>query len=464
MPVSPPPNGAIQSLWDAAANLQALTSYAAAVKVYEQLAALTPQDAPPLLAMGDIYLAQRRWPLAEDAFNRALARDGGNERALAGLAAARWEQGDRTQALRLWEQALTQPPVGREEPAHSYDRTDLRLHLALAYLDMGRLDDAQTMLAQALAPGDNPTARLYLAMMVMTEDTGRARRELAAIPGGGPAAVVAMRDYLLAALDQAEAAGSPPAAARALGLALIQIEEWQLARTLLERALALDPADPEALAYLGHTEAQLGRPAFAHLASAVAAQPDWPLGHYLLGLYYLKQRAFDYAAEELRVTLRLDPGNAQAEVDLARAYLSQGQYLAAEEALVRAVEAAPGDLTFHLALARFYADHGFRVSDRGLAAAQAAADLAPDDPQARDLLGWMYFLAGDAARARLHLESALRLDVGLASTYYHLGILRQRLGETEAARFAFLRAVDLDRDGFYRDQAHAALRQMDEAR
>jgi Flp pilus assembly protein TadD len=168
--------------------------------------------------------------------------------------------------------------------------------------------------------------------------------------------------------------------------------------------------------------------------------------------------------EELRVTLELDPGNAQAEVDLARAHIGQGQYLAAEEALVRAVEAAPADLTFHLALARFYADHAFRVGDRGLAAAQAAADLAPADPQARDLLGWMHFLAGDAARARLHLESALRLDAGLVSAYYHLGVLHQRLGETEAARFAFLRAIDLDRDGFYRDQAYAALRQMDAAR
>jgi tetratricopeptide (TPR) repeat protein len=447
IPVTPPPVGVLPPLWEEAGDLRGLKSFAAAVEVYEEIALLSPRDPEPLLAIGEIYLTQHRWPLAEDAFNRALAREGGNGRALAGLASARWEQGDRWRAVTLWETAL----------AHRPDLPGVRVRLALAYLNLDRPTEAAATLRDELAETDNPVAHLYLAMMRALDGADGARRELAVIPDDGPAAAVAGRDYLLAALDEAEAAGSAAEAAKSLGLALVQIEEWGLARAALERALTLDPSDAEAMAYLGHAEAQLDRPAFAHLSAAVAAQADWPLGHYLLGLYYLKQEAYEFAAEEFRATLRLDADNAQAQVDLARAYIGLGQYLTAEEMLVKAVEAEPEDLSFHMALVHFYADHVFRVADRGLAAAQAAADLAPDDPHARDMLGWTYFLAGDARRALLHLDSALRLEPELVSAHYHLGVVRSVLGEEEAAHFAFLRSIDLDTGGFYRDRALKAV-------
>jgi len=460
MPAISPPTGALEPLWAEAAELRALKSYAAAVEVYEQVAILASHDPEPLVAIGEIYLTQNRWALAEDAFNRALARDGENANALAGLATARWEQGDRLRAVRLWEAALARAPTHTTQSEQEDDLSTIRLRLALAYLDTDRLADAEGMFRQEVAHSDHPAAHLYLAMMQATEQPSGAQRELEAIADDGPPVVVAARDYLLQATEEFEAANTAAEGAKSMGLAFVQIEEWQLARVALEQALMLDPTDAEAMAFLGHAEAQLGRPAFTHLAGAVESNPDWPLGHYLLGLYYLKQEAHEYAVEEFHVALRLDPGNAQALADLARAYVDQGQYLDAEQALVKAVESAPKDLIFHSALVHFYADHTFRVSDRGLAAARAAAELAPDDPQVRDMLGWMYFLAGDPAQARLHLEGALRLDPELASAHYHLGILHDALGEEEAAKFALLRAIDLDTGGFYRGQAQKTLRDM----
>ncbi len=416
------------------------------------------------MAIGEIYLTQHRWPLAEDAFNRALARDRENTEALAGLAMARWEQGDRQRALSLWESALAHWPDGASRSQIKPGLSDIRVRLALAYLDTDRPADAEAMLRHEVMDSGNPAAHLYLAMIQAISNPAVARRELEGISDDEPRTVVSGRDYLLEALERVEAADTKAREAKSIGLAMVQIGEWQLARLALEQALLLDPTDAEATAFLGHAEAQLGRPAFIHLAGAVESQPDWPLGHYLLGLYYLKQEAYEFAAEEFRTTLRLDPGNAQALADLARAYVGQGQYLDAEEALVAATEAAPDDITFHPPLVRFYADHTFQVADRGLAAARSAADLAPEDPQVRDLLGWMYFLAGDPSQARLHLESAIRLDPELASAHYHLGVLRKAIGEEEAAKFAFLRTIDLDTTGFYRSQAQKALRDMAQAR
>jgi len=106
----------------------------------------------------------------------------------------------------------------------------------------------------------------------------------------------------------------------------------------------------------------------------------------------------------------------------------------------------------------FYAEHSFQVTERGLPAAESAARLAPDNPRLRDWLGWLYLLAGDAPKAWLHLMSALQLDSGQASTFYHLGVLYKLSGEQEAARLAFRRAVDLDTEGRYRERAMLALR------
>jgi len=464
MPVVPPPTGAIEPLWEEAADLRATKSYAAAVENYERIAALTTEAPDALLAIGEIYLTQRRWPLAEDAFNRALVRDGENVEALAGLAIARWEQGDRGRAVALWESALAHWPDGKSQSEIEPTLSNIRVRLGLAYLDMDRTADAEAIFRHEVTDTDNPTAHLYLAMIQAINDPAGARRELEAINDTRPPVVMAGRDYLFDALDRAEAANTEAGKAKSIGLALLQLGEWQLARLALEKALLLDPTDAEAMAFIGHAKAQLGRPALTYLAAAVRSKPDWPMGHYLLGLYYLEQEAYEFAANEFRTTLRLDPDNAQALADLARAYVGLGQYLEAEEALVEATKSEPDDLSFHSSLVSFYANHAFRVTDRGLAAARYAADLAPDAPQIRDMLGWMYFLAGDSSQAHLHLESALQLNPELASTYYHLGVLRKALGEDEAAQFAFLRAIDLDTDGFYRRQAQKALRDMPQVR
>jgi tetratricopeptide (TPR) repeat protein len=456
-PVVPPPTGATDLLWKEADDLRAGKSYASAIEAYEQIAALSPNDPEALLAIGEIYLYQRRWPLAEDVFNRALARNGKNAKAMSGLATARWEQGDRQRAVSLWETALS---LGKADS----DLSDIQVHLALAYLDMDRPAEAEAILRDELASRSNPAAHLYLGMMRAIDDPSSARRELKSITNNQSPAMISTRDYLLESLDVAETAGTAAGQAKSMGVAFVQIGEWQLARAALERALQLDPTDAEAAAFLGHAESQLGRPAFTNLAMAVESQPDWPLGHYLLGLFYLNQEAYEFAVEEFKATLRLDPGNAQALADLARAYVGLGHYLEAEEALTRAAKSAPEDLTFHAALVRFYADHTYQVTDRGLAAARAAADLAPEDPQIRDMLGWMHFLAGDPAKARLHLESALGLDPELASAHYHMGVLRNALGEEEAARFAFLRAIDLDTEGVYRRQAQKFLHDMAQAK
>jgi tetratricopeptide (TPR) repeat protein len=459
---APAPVGAVAALWQVAGELQVLRSYAAADEAYEQIASLDPADPAPLLAIGRIYLAQRRYPAAEDAFNRALAREMGCALAWDGLAAAAWERRDVSRAREYWQTALAYQP----------NLMPARQGLALVYLEQGRRAEAETILRQGLEqdfagrPGARQTvdeidsARLLLAMMLAVQNPDESRRQLEAIGAVTSATIQAQRDYVMDALDRAMAADSAAGAAKRLGLAFIQVEMWTLARAAFERTLALDATDAEAMAFLGHAEAQLGLPAWEHLAGAVAARPDWPLGHYLFGLYLARQNRLDGAVQEFQTTLRLDPGNMRAQLDLAHTFVSMGQYLAAEASFKAAVTDSPRELAAHLALARFYADRSWRVVEGGLPAARAAADLAPQDPQVRDLLGWMYLLAGDLPSARLHLLSAHQLAPDKASTSYHLGLLYRALGWQEMAHFALLRAADLTDDPSMRDRAQAALNRL----
>jgi tetratricopeptide (TPR) repeat protein len=456
---APMPEGAIAALWQAAADLRAAQSYTGAVATLERLAALTPHDPSPLIEIGDIYLSQRRWPLAADAFNRALARRADLASAWAGLAAAEWGQGNRLPAIAHWQTALQHQP----------DLLAARLGLARAHLEQGQANAALELLHTGLAlsraaaaPAACPMcdeARWLLAAILTVDEPDAARAALASIPDDAPPPAVARRDYLIATLDRAAAANSPAAAAKTIGLALAQAELWPIASAALNRAVLLDPTDAEARAFLGYFEGMLGRPALRHLDAAVYLAPDHPLPRYLRGRHYLRTNLLPLAIVDLSRVVELDPGNVQAWLDLGQAYERHHDYAKAIAAFDAAATAAPDDVEIQLARVRFYADTAWRVTEPGggLDAARAAADLAPQDARARDYLGWLYLLAADLPQARLHLLSALALDSTQASTYYHLGELYARLGWPEMAATAWTRAVDLDREGDIRARALARL-------
>ena len=75
--------------------------YSEAAAALEEIAQTYPDSPLPLIKLGQVYLRQHRWLLAEDAFNRALARDLGNPIAKAGLAEAWFNQGRLAEALEL---------------------------------------------------------------------------------------------------------------------------------------------------------------------------------------------------------------------------------------------------------------------------------------------------------------------------------------------------------------------------
>jgi tetratricopeptide (TPR) repeat protein len=111
------------------------------------------------------------------------------------------------------------------------------------------------------------------------------------------------------------------------------------------------------------------------------------------------------------------------------------------------MDVAPDDVQVWKTLTHFYLDLGIDVEESGLAAATRLLELAPNDAQAHDLMGWAYFLTEEDDLAQASLTQALTLDPALASAHYHMGRLNARQGLHAQASRDYYRAASYDAAG-----------------
>jgi tetratricopeptide (TPR) repeat protein len=426
--------------------------YAEAIALLEQIAQSYPNTPLPLIEIGQIYLAQHRWPLAEDAFNRALARNLNDPAAKAGLAEVWFNQGRLSEALTAWQELAAARP----------DLPGVFTGLGRTYLWLYNFEAAQEAFAEQQRHRFDPQAQWFLAALEAPLDATAAVDKLQAISSpsgpdvatGPPEEVVTQRDYLLDLLTPLTADSTQVEVAKATGIALVQIEQWPLASHALTVAQEQsEQPDAETLAFLGYAQAQAGRPALDLLEQAHQVDPEssWPL--YLEGLYLREQGAFKAAATVFEQALALDPENAAVYVEYGRTKAQQGDLGTAEAAYQAAVEVAADDLRFQKLLVEFYADRGYRVAEAGLPAAQALLEADEEDAETHALLGRMQFLAGNVIEGETALRLALELTPDLISARYHLARLLEAQGQAVLARQEYQRVVDWDRSGQYRQLA-----------
>ncbi|RMF00856.1 MAG: tetratricopeptide repeat protein, partial [Chloroflexi bacterium] len=405
-------------------------------------------DAAPLLQLGQIYLWQNRIPAAEDAFNRALARNPSSAAANAGLAEVRLRQGDWPAALNLWHSAAGNNP---NLPG---------VFTAIGQIHLSRLefDAAQAAFEQQQEHAPDPAANWYLAALSAPRDVAAANARLLAIPPDAPADVLARRDYLLAALVPFTAESPPAETAQAAGIALAQIDQWPLAIHALQIARDAGqtyppPFQAKTLAFLGHALAQNGNPALDLFEQARRLNSTSALPAYFYGIYLREQGALNAAENEFQQALELDPDNAAVYAELAQTNIEQGNLAAAEEMFAAAVAAAPGNPAMKLLQVKFYATRGYRVAEAGIPAAEALVKADETNAEAHDWLGWMYLLGGQPEKAEASLRRAVELEPNLVSARYHLARLLRLSGRPAEAAAEYRRVIDWDTTNIYRERA-----------
>ena len=187
--------------------------------------------------------------------------------------------------------------------------------------------------------------------------------------------------------------------------------EPAIARAAADAALAIDPADPAALAISAELAAQIdGQPVVARMLAerAVAADPKRIGSLQVLADVLAEREADSEAMAVLDRALALDPENAALHARRASVLLRQDRFSAASAALARAEALDPS-----LAVVRAArADHMVRSGRLDEAEAFARDATAENPAYARALVQLAEIAArkGEIAEADQQLDAADRLD------------------------------------------------------
>jgi tetratricopeptide (TPR) repeat protein len=91
--------------------------------------------------------------------------------------------------------------------------------------------------------------------------------------------------------------------------------------------------------------------------------------------------------------------------------------------------------------------------DEGLRYAQKVMEIAPNDDRVEDTIGWAYYAKGLYPTAIQHLERAVERDAKSAIPRYHLAMAYQKAGDVTRARLALDTAIKLDSNAPERKRA-----------
>ena len=202
-----------------------------------------------------------------------------------------------------------------------------------------------------------------------------------------------------------------------LGIAYLNIQQWDRAKEQYRKALAIAPNDADAHYNLGKWYADRGFPteALYHYDRSIAINPDIADSYYNrgvlfssqgrmeeairsyqaairvdlelsvaylnLGNAYLSQQRFDDAIEQYQVALRLDPRSSIANSNLGGALAQSGKFQEAIEALLRALKIDPNKSEAYFNLGFSYASLGRTIEARE--AYKQCLAINPNDTESR---------------------------------------------------------------------------------
>lgn len=276
---------------------------------------------------------------------------------------------------------------------------------------------------------------------------------------------------------------------------LVGLKKPKAAEEAYRAAVARDPRYVRAYLGLGGALSAQNRmdDAVAAYRHAETIAPKDPTPPHLLARLYASQLKFDLALAELDKAVKIDPAFLPAYLDrgdllLAKndidgaiaAYRSgtaavkepailyfrmgvanQGaqRWSEAENAYLEAVKFEPRMFGAYNNLAFMAAERKARLDD-ALMWARKAIELSPKTTTLYDTLGWVHRARGELDPAAKAIERAVADNPRQPTFQYHLGVVYAEQGKKKEAVAALQKALELDKNFRYADDARLRLKQL----
>ncbi len=352
-------------------------------------------------------------------------------------------------ALLAWKEGFQRFPADRQ--FYSY--------FSMAYRLLADFPSEQQALGEWIDSGKAGAAEHYrFGQLLMLGGSDRVLSELnlaAQMDADyGPASHTLNSAVALASLEEA-----PAVRYVILGRGLGMVGEWQLAALAFGQAVSMDPESAEALAWLGEARQQLHLDGRLQLDQALRLNSRSVIVRALRAQYWSRQGKYPQALAEYLLAAGIEPKNPAWQAAIGQSYANLADINSALMAYQRAADLAPKDASYWRLLAVFCAENGIHVEDIGLPAALRAVALAPEEPQARDALGWSYLASGRYALAEQTLIQITNSDPFLYFARVHLALTYLAQGKTDLAYFELIRVRAQNLDPLLSDYAQRLLEQ-----
>ncbi len=391
-----------------------------------------------------------RFRLAEEDAERRLRRDPKNAEALGDRGMALLHLGENKVGLDDLRQAARLAPKSALAQAH----------LAYGLWLSGSLDDALTAARAAVGLNPNLGAAQYYAGRLLLLTGGDAHEAVDHLQRAtqidpDPALHFDLLDAYRAAGDAVHArvelrlleSWLPPGNGRLMHAeGLIASDSGQLPAAVedFQKAVEADPGFTSAWQDLGLGLAKLGKwqEAAAAFGTLAHRQPDSYTTAYFYALALQNSGQGEDAEREVRRTISLRPGSADAYTLLGIVLGTRGDHQGAATALEKATALNPASFDAQLYLGRSrYALQDYAGAGEAF---RAAVNLAPGNPQARFYLATVLEQTGDRDGALAEYRELVRLSPNDPRGYVGLGNFLAEHGETDEAMQALKHARELD--------------------
>ena len=385
--------------------------------VFVQGIAYAPESHFGHFYQGKAFEAQGKAAEAKEAYRQAIERSERFEPAYQALLNLYESDGDLQEAIQLYQQF-----VSSVRPRGNTFRKDFIRFLvnqkdyerALDILDQMIVDDPKDVKVQI------QKALVYVEM----KDPHRAITDLKRIVRTHPSEL-RVRDYL--------------------GWLYEQIDDVEGAIEAYRTNIDMDSTFYDSRIHLGILLYRLTRydDAALHLTRAVGLKPDNPETHFLLGLSYLQAEAFERATSAFEKGLEYHPNDENLRFNLGAAYdkLDRFPDVVREMEAVLALNPEHADALNYLGYS--YADRGIN-GEKAVELTRRAVALKPDNGAYVDSLGWALFKIGRVAEALREIQRAAELVKDDPVIFEHLGEIYLTQEHQEAAKDAWIRALELD--------------------